>query len=103
MLYTINRFIIIFGMLVSMPTFSCNQPEYRQFDFWLGEWQVFTPDGKLAGHNIITLDFNKCVLREQYSTPQGYRGESLNTYDKNSNQWHQTWVDNSGLLLYQFI
>ena len=33
---------------------ACADPAYRQFDFWIGEWQVHTPDGKLAGTNRIT-------------------------------------------------
>ncbi len=30
---------------------ACDAPEHRAFDFWLGEWQVRTPDGKLAGES----------------------------------------------------
>ncbi len=78
---------------------SCSDPVYQQFDFWLGDWEVYTPDGKLAGTNQITKEYGDCVLRERYATPYGYRGESLNTYDTTRKQWHQTWVDNSGLLL----
>ncbi len=42
---------------------------------------------------------NGCVIKESYSTPTGYHGESFNIYDKATNQWHQTWVDNNGMLL----
>jgi hypothetical protein len=28
---------------------ACAVPEHRQFDFWLGTWEVTTPDGKLPG------------------------------------------------------
>jgi hypothetical protein len=31
----------------------CSAPEHRQFDFWLGEWQVTGPSGKVAGTNSI--------------------------------------------------
>lgn len=77
----------------------CSDPAYRQFDFWLGEWEVRKPDGTLAGTNRIEKDYGGCVLRERYATPTGYTGESLNTYDVARKVWHQTWVDNSGLLL----
>ena len=40
-----------------------------------------------------------CALREQYTTPSGYSGESLNIYDARRRLWHQSWVDNGGLLL----
>lgn len=77
----------------------CNTAEHRQFDFWLGEWNVRTPDGKLAGVNSITGEYGGCVLHERYSTGRGYSGESLNIYDAARKVWHQTWVDTSGTLL----
>jgi hypothetical protein len=78
---------------------SCAAPEHRQFDFWVGKWKVSTPDGKLAGRNRITREFNGCVIHEHYSTDRGYGGESLNAYDSARKQWHQTWVDTDGLVL----
>jgi hypothetical protein len=78
---------------------ACEDSAYRQFDFWIGEWQVHTPDGKLAGTNRITREYEGCVLHERYTTPRGYSGESLNTYDAGRSLWHQTWVDNEGTLL----
>ena len=78
---------------------ACSDPVYRQFDFWLGEWEVFKPDGTLAGTNRIEQEYGGCVLHERYATPKGYSGESLNTYDASRKVWHQTWVDSTGLLL----
>ena len=77
----------------------CSDPAYRQFDFWIGQWQVFKTDGTLAGSNRIEKEYGGCVLHERYSTPKGYQGQSLNTYDTTRKLWHQTWVDNTGLLL----
>jgi hypothetical protein len=77
----------------------CDDPAYRAFDFWLGEWQVRTPDGKLAGTNRIEREYDGCVLHERYATGRGYAGESLNTYDSGRKVWHQTWVDSGGTLL----
>jgi hypothetical protein len=77
----------------------CSNPEYRQFDFWIGEWRVQTPDGKIAGINRIASEYGGCVIHERYATGRGYSGESLNTYDAIRKVWHQTWVDDSGLLL----
>ena len=78
---------------------ACSDPAYRQFDFWLGEWEVLKPDGTLVGTNRIEKEYGGCVLHERYATPRGYSGESLNTYDAARKVWHQTWVDNAGLLL----
>jgi hypothetical protein len=78
---------------------ACEAPDHRAFDFWLGEWKVRTPDGKLVGINRIEREYDGCVLHERYTTDRGYRGESLNIYDASRKVWHQTWVDSSGTLL----
>lgn len=77
----------------------CDAAEHRQFDFWLGDWNVRTPDGKLAGVNRVAREYGGCVVHERYTTDRGYRGESLNVYDAARNVWHQTWVDSAGTLL----
>lgn len=76
----------------------CSSDEASQFDFWLGSWEV-RANGQIAGHNRITREVGGCVLHERYTTPQGYQGESFNIYDASRGVWHQTWVDNGGLLL----
>ena len=38
----------------------------RQFDFWLGEWNVFVPSGDQAGQNHIELSMNGNLLIERY-------------------------------------
>lgn len=78
---------------------ACDAPESRQFDFWLGEWTVTTPEGKVAGTNSIKREYDGCVLHERYVTPRGYAGESLNAWDADRKVWHQTWVDNTGTVL----
>ena len=78
---------------------SCNSAKHREFDFWIGEWGVHGPKGKLAGTNSIKAEFGGCVLHERYDTGRGYSGESFNVYDAPRGVWHQTWVDSSGLLL----
>ena len=77
----------------------CEGEAHRQFDFWLGEWEVRTADGTLAGVNNISREHGGCVLHERYSTSRGYSGESLNVFDPSRKVWHQTWVDNAGTLL----
>ncbi len=80
---------------------SCSDSNYDSFDFWLGTWQVHTKDGKLVGHNTISKAYNNCVVKEQYTAAaSGYRGESLNIYNQGAKQWTQSWVDNTGLLLW---
>src|SRR5262249_54041254 len=76
----------------------CTAAEYRQFDFWLGDWNVYAPDGSLAGTNDVTREYDGCVLQEHWvaagSPPQ--RGSSFNTWSPAAHRWHQTWVDSTG-------
>lgn len=74
----------------------CTAPEYRQFDFWIGDWSVTTRDGKFAGTNLITRPLGECVIQEHWAGSQGGKGESYNVYDAARGVWHQTWVDDSG-------
>lgn len=77
----------------------CKAAEYRQFDFWIGEWEVRKPDGNVAGHNTIQRILGGCALKESWSGVGESRGYSFNIYDRAAGQWHQTWVDANGLLL----
>jgi hypothetical protein len=77
----------------------CAAPEYRQFDFWVGDWDVFGPKGGKAGTNRISKEFDGCVLQEHWVGAGGGTGSSFNTYDRGTKRWHQTWVDNQGTLL----
>jgi hypothetical protein len=75
----------------------CEGPEYRQFDFWIGEWDVRPanqPDSPPMS-NVITKEDDGCVIRERW---QGARmtGQSVNIYDRTRGKWHQTWVDSTG-------
>jgi hypothetical protein len=76
------------------------EPAYRQFDFWIGDWDVTNPTGKPAGTNVIKPILGACVLHESWvATGGGFTGQSHNTYDATRKVWHQTWVDMSGALL----
>lgn len=77
---------------------SCSAPEYRQFDFWIGAWDV-SERGKASGVNRIERILDGCALLESWSGVSGYRGNSLNFYDASRQRWHQTWTDTSGLAL----
>jgi hypothetical protein len=78
----------------------CDSPEFRQFDFWIGEWDVQNQQGKAAGTSFITPVLNGCAIHEEWhSAGSTFAGNSYNAFDRARNVWHQTWVDNSGLLL----
>jgi hypothetical protein len=102
----LSSFVLAAVTLTSAPSALCQSKpspceaaEYRAFDFWLGEWNVYGPEGRLAGTNNVTREYGGCVVHEHYKTGHEYSGESLNTYDASRKVWHQSWVDSSGLLL----
>jgi hypothetical protein len=80
-------------------TNACTSPEHRQFDFWLGDWDVYNQAGQRVGTNSITLEQGGCVLHEHWLEPNGGTGESFNMYDARRDVWHQTWVAATGNLL----
>jgi hypothetical protein len=78
------------------PPVPCASPVQRQFDFWLGEWEVFMPDGKKAGENTIERVHGGCALRETWRGGGKVEGTSLNSVNVRSARWVQHWVDNQG-------
>jgi ketosteroid isomerase-like protein len=78
----------------------CTAPEYKQFDFWLGDWDVFDQGATTSSARVrVDRILDGCVLREQYHDPTGTVGESFTIYDSARRLWHQTWVTNRGRLL----
>ncbi len=77
---------------------DCSGPEHRQFDFWVGNWNV-TVGGKQAGTNDVTLILGKCVVQEHWVGAKGLTGQSFNFYNRDDGRWHQLWVDDVGSAL----
>ena len=71
----------------------------RDFDFWLGEWDVFGPQERQAGRNSITALYGGGAIAEHWHGAGDVEGHSLNAYDPATDRWHQTWVDSTGGLL----
>lgn len=79
---------------------NCAGPEYRQFDFWVGDWDVFEKDAATSSARVrVDSTLGGCVLRERYEEDTGAVGESFTIYDAGRKTWHQTWVTNRGRLL----
>jgi hypothetical protein len=75
----------------------CRSPEYRQFDFWVGDWDVSAPNGPSVGHNVVKLEQDGCLLVEHWTASSGGQtGTSFNYYDVRDKRWHQLYIDNSG-------
>jgi hypothetical protein len=70
-----------------------HHPEYRQFDFWIGEWDVVSTQGhNPVGSSSIQPIIDQCVLLENW-TGGGGTGKSFNHYDTSRKIWMQDWVD----------
>ena len=71
----------------------------HEFDFWIGEWDVFGPEGRQVGRNTITSMFGNGMLHEHWHGNGGVEGRSINAYDGPRGRWHQTWMDSTGDML----
>lgn len=90
----------------SSPSAPRPAPEARQFDFWLGEWDLSWPGEQSglpvgqtgSGTNTITAILDRVVIHESFvdSSPNGLRGMSVSVYNSRVGTWQQTWVDNQG-------
>jgi len=69
--------------------------EYKQFDFWVGEWDVTDKEKKVATSSIQRI-VDGCIVFENYFQLDGYTGKSFNFFDAALKKWRQTWVDRSG-------
>jgi hypothetical protein len=74
----------------------CTGPQYKEFDFWLGDWEVRSAAGQLLGRNRISKRYGGCVVLEEWESASGGSGSSFNVYDIPTKQWHQFWVDATG-------
>jgi Protein of unknown function (DUF1579) len=90
--------------MTDRPT-PCGSPEARQFDFWIGEWDLTWPADQVGGEpgetgtgtNRVGRLFGDCVIEENFSTSDGgFLGRSHSVFDARLGIWFQTWVDNSG-------
>lgn len=74
-----------------------NAPEYRQFDYWLGEWDVMSAQGQKIASSSIQLILDDCVIFENYMTANhAYSGKSFSIWDATSKKWEQRYVDSGG-------
>ncbi|MDI1337392.1 MAG: hypothetical protein PSU94_14500 [Lacunisphaera sp.] len=101
--------VVLCGALLGLASSALAQstppplpPESHQFDFWIGEWNVTTPDGKPAGLSKIESVSSGAALLENWTglpVPAGGNGKSLNVYNRAKKQWQQFWVGSGGGVL----
>ena len=86
----------------AQPPNPCSTAQQKQFEFWVGEWDLTWPGEKPGeighGTNSIKRIMDGCVVQENFSGGDSMhlRGTSVSVFDANSRRWKQTWVDNEG-------
>jgi hypothetical protein len=84
-----------FGLGSAKAGHPCRGAPHRQFDFWVGQWEVQSGNPTLSA-SFVTSEADGCAIMEDWHGAGGGRGRSLNAYDASDHRWHQHWVENSG-------
>ncbi len=81
---------------------GCADAQFRQFDFWIGDWDVSDPNGKAQGHNRVQSIVDGCALAEHWTSAGagGVTGTSYSVWDRRTHAWRQFWVDSHGDVLH---
>lgn len=82
------------GQQSAIPCPCCTE-NHRQFNFWIGEWEVFNLQGQKMGESNITSIQDSCVIVENWSSSRE-TGTSYNYFDKKDNTWNQVYIGNNG-------
>lgn len=78
------------------------QSPYRDFDFWLGNWDVYdASNNDKVGVNSISKLAGGCLLLEQWQGVLGTTGTSMNFYDPLQAAWRQVWQSEGVFIDYQ--
>jgi hypothetical protein len=81
---------------------DCIAAEYRQLDFWIGDWDTFesdAPSGPSIARARVKPIAQGCAIHELYEQNDGLIGDSILSYDAVRKQWQQTWVTNRGAIM----
>ena len=84
---------------------NCALPQQKQFDFWLGDWDLTSPGEKpeevLHHSNSIKRILGGCIIQETFQSggESPLIGTSVSVFDPVAGKWKQTWVDNDGSYL----
>ena len=97
----ITLYIAVLISSLAIAQRPCSDPVYRQFDFWIGEWEAYGVNGQKAGDSKISLLLDSCIVLEEWTSTTvtkglRYAGKSYNTYNAAKKRWQQYWVDNAG-------
>lgn len=101
------------GGYLAGPPFgdTCGTPEFREFDFWIGEWRV---EQQMRGQNdewlalpartVVAVSSDGCLVTEHWTglvqfswdgmtAPEPMWGFSVRHFDSRTRQWRIFWMD----------
>jgi len=81
------------------PTPCQDSARFGEFDFWVGEWDVFVGNGSRAGTNRIEKVEQGCLVIEHWNGAGGGTGTSVNFYDPGRRVWRQLWVSSGDVVI----
>jgi hypothetical protein len=98
---TSSAALALFLLLLQVvpPSNPCAAPEYRQFDFWIGEWVVQDAKGQRLGTSRVERIEAGCGIQENWTDRGGLTGRSINVYSPVSTTWTQLWAASWGATL----
>lgn len=100
-IYSLIMMLFFNSFLFSQPVdkkCNCCKEEYKQFDFWLGEWEVYNLKGFKVGENLIVSIQDHCLIQENWKS-DSLTGTSYNFFDSKDKTWNQIYIDNLGTVL----
>jgi hypothetical protein len=80
------------------PPPACTAPQFRQFDYWIGEWDVTDSTGTKIAESSITRVSAGCAIAEHWKPLKGPDGHSLSWYEPRDSSWHQQWIGGDGFV-----
>jgi hypothetical protein len=78
---------------------ACTAAPYHQFDFFVGQWNVYDAKGRFLGSDVVEKRLNGCVIYERYTNPDGSVGIGLSGYQAKNGTWHQDFMGDDGLVV----
>ena len=77
--------------LCAQPPKPCSASEFRQFDFWMGQWDAYNALGRAEGSVENVTATGGCGFIEYRRFPDGQTGVAFNIYDPVRTTWSQLW------------
>ena len=71
---------------------NTNEPPYSDFDFVVGSWDFYTPDGTKIGVQTYTKREDGHLILEEWQLISGETGLGMSFVDPKTGLWRQVWM-----------